>query len=703
MPSQRDNRGRYLPRDSAGSPGKGSSGGSSPTKVSPVAGPAVDWAKKLKEGAKAAGGMEHSLTSLQARMQSAGVMGQVSQSHMAELVKGMKLGGKGASFLEAETVALQKAQADQLATQGKSSGATAQAGMGMSAQIEILKMVAGAAWVATKALAQVGVSFATATLGAVDFRQGTITAIDMLTKKKGEGSRAFEIGIELAARFHTDPQQTLASLHGLISKGFSADRAKIIIEAMADLKVLSPKANLDKVSLAIEQIKGKGKLQMEELQGQLAEAGLSVSLVLEQLAAKYGKSTDEVRKMISKGKVDAEDGVDAIVAAIKKMGTGKLGAAAENAARGTVGGLVEGIKMRLAIVPLEMAKSLASGAGVGAVKGALGNLLDALNPTKTPEMKALIAEVGAFANTLFAVLFGGAAGAGAGKAMSKLLAGLGSTIKVISAVVGTVGPVVMEFFAGLGGAFSETFSVLSEIGAGLVEAFGGDKSSMMKEIGLMARSVGKVMGYLAVAVGLVVVAVVSMMGVATAMAATIQAAFWLAVAAVDRVVGAFQDMQAQLSGAGLSAGNNLGQGLVDGILNKLATVSDAGSQLANAAKSSVQTSLKINSPSRVMAEMGGHTAAGFAEGVDSGQGQVDASMNALVAPKPSAGAPAAGGQAGAAAGGAFSFTVGDIHIHVGAGTNPSAQEIGKSVKQELRDLLEDLLGQAGLSPTPSPA
>lgn len=667
------------------------------------AAPGKDWTKSFRDSAKAASGMQQALSGMNMSLQNAGKMGQLSSSHMADLVKGMKLGGKGASFLEAETMALQKAQANQLATQDKGAGATERAGMGMSAQIEILKMVAGAAWAATKAIVGLGASFATVTLEAVDFRQGTAQAIDILTKKKGEGDKAVEVGIELAARFHFDPNQAVASMHELISKGFTTERSQLLITALADLKVLSPKANIDALTLAIGQIKGKGKLQMEELSGQIAEAGLATGLVIDQLAAKYGKSADAVRKMISQGKVNAEDGIDAILAAIAKMGGGKLGDAAEKAARGTVGGLVAGIKTRLGIIPLEMAKTLASGTGVGAIKGTLGQLLDALNPTKTPEMKGMIAAIAVFANTLFTVLFGGTAGADAGKGMRKLLTGLANAIKVISAVVGTVGPVVMEFFGGMGGAFSETFSLLSEVGAGLVEAFGGDKSSMMKEIGMMARSMGKVMGYLAVAVGLVVVAVVSMMGVATAMAAVVQSAFWMVVAAVDRVISAFQDMQAQLSGAGLSAGNNLGQGLVDGVLGKLGLVTDAGNQLANAAKNAVTSTLTIQSPSKVMAELGGHTATGFAQGVDSGQGQVDAAMNALVSPQPPAGSPAAGGAAAAAAaaGGGFSVTIGDIHVHVGSNGNPSAQEIGQSVKQEVRDFFDDLLAQMGVSPSPA--
>lgn len=583
--------------------------------------------------------------------------------------------------------------------------ASVESALGANLQAEALKQVLTIAWAATKAVFAMGAAFTKATLDAVDFREGTIAAIDMITKKKGEGAKAFEIGVELAARFHLDPKETLSSLHGLISKGFSADRAKIVLEAMADLKVLSPKANLDKVSLAIEQIQGKGKLQMEELQGQLAEAGLSVSAVLDQLALKYKKSTDDIRKMISKGKINAEEGIDAIVAAIQKMGSGKLGDAAEKAARSTVSGLVAGIHMRLSAIPLEMAKTLASSAGVGAVKGALGNLLDALNPTKTKEMKDMVAALSVFASTLFSVLFGGAASKEAGSTLRTVLAGLTTGIRMLSTAVQVVGPVFMEFFGGMGGAFTQSLSMLKEVGDGVLEAFGGDKAALVEDITQMARSFGKVLGYLTVAAALAAAALITVMAAGASMVAAIQSGFWLVVAAVDRVVsrvqefkGQFQSLPGDLSAVGSSMGTNLWSGFVNGILAGVAAVTDAGNQLANAAKNAVGSALTIRSPSRVMAEMGGYTAEGFAMGVDGGAGQVDAAMNALVTPTMPPGSPAAGGRAGA---GGASVVIGDIHVHVNGASAGSPEGIGRSVRRELEAFFDDALAQAGLSPEPT--
>lgn len=659
--------------------------------------------------------IEHNgrLSEVNKALQGTGATSSVAASEVTSLARGLKLNAAAS-----QTAAV----------------ASEQSALGANLQAEAVKLLLSLAWQATKAVFAMGVSFSKTALEAVDFREGTIAAIDAISKKKGEGSKAFEIGVELAARFHLDPRETIASLHGLISKGFTADRARVVLTAMADLKVLSPKANLDKVSLAIEQIQGKGKLQMEELQGQLAEAGLSVSKVLDELAAKYGKSTDEVRKMISKGKVSAEDGIDAIVAAIQKMGTGKLGDAAERAARGTVSGLVAGIQMRLGAVPLEMARTLASSAGVGAVKGALGNLLDALNPGKSPEMKGMVAALSVFASTLFSVLFGGAASQDAGRSISRMLVIITNGIRMVTSIVQSVGPIVMAFAGGFAEGMLDVVGIVSEVGAALGEAFGGEAMTAAD----IARSLGRGLAYLVGVVALVVGALATLTAGGTALvgsfvspAVTAFAAFIAQMGLVQAAsvalwndlrggagsVGDFFDsalargkaafgglvswaatLSDTLQSAGMAMGTNLWSGFVNGILAGVSAVTSAGTQLASAAENAVKSTLDIHSPSRVMDASGQNTSDGFVQGIQRGQGQVDAAMNTLVTPPTPPGSPAAGGAAGTSAG--VVITIGDIHVHAPGSSSADADAIGRSVRRELEAYFEDALAQAGLSPVP---
>lgn len=94
----------------------------------------------------------------------------------------------------------------------------------------------------------------------------------------------------------------------------------------------------------------------------------------------------------------------------------------------------------------------------------------------------------------------------------------------------------------------------------------------------------------------------------------------------------------------VDAGANIIRGLVDGITSGAGAILSALLAPVQGGINAVKSLLKIQSPSRVFMEIGGHTAAGFAEGVDAGSADVGASVAAMVTPpKPAAGAGAARG------------------------------------------------------------
>lgn len=166
------------------------------------------------------------------------------------------------------------------------------------------------------------------------------------------------------------------------------------------------------------------------------------------------------------------------------------------------------------------------------------------------------------------------------------------------------------------------------------------------------------------------------------------------------LVASLQSLAGVLLSAGVEMGQNLWRGFVDGIIEGIAAVLDAGTRLANAAKSAVATTLQQRSPSRVMMEMGGYTAEGFAQGVDDGAGQVDASMRDLVAPPPAPrdfGAAVTSSAAGAGGGASFSVSVGPIYV-TGAPDEKAGDELGQRIAEKVRDMLEDMLAQGGLTP-----
>jgi hypothetical protein len=183
------------------------------------------------------------------------------------------------------------------------------------------------------------------------------------------------------------------------------------------------------------------------------------------------------------------------------------------------------------------------------------------------------------------------------------------------------------------------------------------------------------------------------MGLVSSFASGAAALFVIASMLVDDLTSKADD----LLNAGISLGSSLWQGMVQGIESGITAITDAGTRLATAAKSAVTGALAIQSPSKVMAELGGYTAAGFAQGVDGGAGQVDTAMRDMVAPPP---APVLG-QGGAVT--SNTLAAGGITVNVvlqgETGAQPGA--VGSEVRAAVADALEQLLAQMGLSPTPT--
>ena len=132
----------------------------------------------------------------------------------------------------------------------------------------------------------------------------------------------------------------------------------------------------------------------------------------------------------------------------------------------------------------------------------------------------------------------------------------------------------------------------------------------------------------------------------------IGAAIYFAITRFDAIKAAVLDFGA----AAVSAAGDLISGLVNGITSGAGAVYSAIKNLAGGAIATLKSMLGIASPSKVFAQLGVHTAAGFADGVDSGSGAVDASVDSMVQ------VPAAS-PSGAASKGGPSIVLGPIYIN----------------------------------------
>lgn len=580
---------------------------------------------------------------------------------------------------------MEKAQAS--AGGGEGAGGSTVAGV-VPGQVGLLLKIAAAAAAAAVAVGAIGAAFVRAAVEAVAFREAAIGGLTQVLKSATEAAKVYNAGIGLSVRWNLDPRQTVTQLQELVSKGFSASDARVLLTASADLKVMSPTANVAGIMLAIGQIRSKGVLQMEELQGQLAEAGINVGKTLEIIGRKVGKSSADVRKMISAGKIDSNTGIWAIVKSIEEMGGGKLGSVADKASQ-SISSMMTGLSFRPGLLGLKLAETLEGSAGQKAVQQALSQLLIATDPTKSAGMRKLISAAGGLANELLQALFGPLGSTNGWDMMQGGLLRAAAAIRLVAAGVRSVAPLVRNFLQGFGEGSKVVVDVLLAVGRAL--GFGGDMSSSADA----ARLLGKSLAILIGVAGAMVVGLAAASASITALVTTVTAMPAVVVGALSSVVAYVLSLGGQLLGAGVQAGINLSDGLRQGIESGISSIIDAGTQLALAAKTAVTSALDINSPSRVMAELGGYTAEGFATGVDDGMGQVDASMRDLVTP------PVPTAQAG---GTSTTLAAGGVTITVNVGGGAAAGD-GKDVAAEVRaaveQALESILGQMGAGPAPA--
>lgn len=119
------------------------------------------------------------------------------------------------------------------------------------------------------------------------------------------------------AKASTFSQETfLEAGKSLVGVGVSAENTKKYLQATTDAVTAfgGSAEDLQRVTYAFRKIATNGKFSMEEVNS-MADVGVNV---LQILGNQYGKNTDEMRDMISKGLVPAEEGLDKLTTGIEK-------------------------------------------------------------------------------------------------------------------------------------------------------------------------------------------------------------------------------------------------------------------------------------------------------------------------------------------------------------------------------------------------
>lgn len=521
---------------------------------------------------------------------------------------------------------------------------------------------------ATK-IAGIGAAAVKSTFDMVTFGQNSRMAFEQLTKHGVPAEQLFEHSRALAKRFGLDVMDTTKQYSKFLALQFDPAGADKLIRMGADLRSLGNSAeDVQGMFLALGQIKGKGRLQGEEML-QLAERGISTVLVQEEIGKLMGgKSLLEVQGLQQAGKVTADIGLQAIENAInRKLGQSSLGEAGAKFADTTIDGMIGRIK------------SLGQDAGL----------------TLVDRMTAPITALAGKGLTLFEGWISSPQGA---ETIGKIADGLGRAADFAIDLSNSFGP-----------AFASTWDTMKDGAASFFGLFAGGDG---KVTGELIKSIGRGLGVIAaVAVGTVIA-----FGAVAAGASLLAGGLWeVGTAVLDGIVGTlgtavgrviswwdtiasiFNDSGTSLVGKMFWIGGEIINGLADGIMAlawmPFEAIANVGTKIAD----KLANVLGIHSPSRVTMRMGEQLGAGLAIGTDrsagrasnSGADLANASLDGMY------GAPASAfsfGDMGDSAGGPVSVQI-TQHID---GTGSDAEEIGRIAARETRREVESFFRQLAM-------
>lgn len=185
------------------------------------------------------------------------------------------------------------------------------------------------------------------------FKQDSIAGFKMMAGTSAEGERLFGRAVELAASTPLSVDEAVGNYKKLLAAGFKKAQLDKVILATGDVGAVMGAEKMEQFSSALVQIQAKGKLSGDTLE-QLASAGVSQGAVYEALAKSMGKTIPQVKKLVSAGKVNGDQGVEAITTAIEKTISGGVVGSAMSKKSDTFSGVLSSV---VDIPKLLMAKS----------------------------------------------------------------------------------------------------------------------------------------------------------------------------------------------------------------------------------------------------------------------------------------------------------------------------------------------------------
>lgn len=221
-------------------------------------------------------------------------------------------------------------------------------GMGIGSKAGLFAVV-GALAAGAAAAGFLAAKITSATVAAIDFGQRSKTALTSILKDGALAGQQFNQVRNEAQRLGLDVTDTVDEFKMLANSGFKVPMARELVRMSADLQALTGSSESASFALrAISQIKMKGRLQAEEITGQLAEHGVSADEVYKVLGKTLGKTREEILKMQKAGDLSADVAIPAILQAVRnQLGVEQSGGFALKMNAGSVGGMFRTLKAQV--------------------------------------------------------------------------------------------------------------------------------------------------------------------------------------------------------------------------------------------------------------------------------------------------------------------------------------------------------------------
>jgi len=598
------------------------------------------------------------------------------QQQLAQLRGGLQqVGGQAGSAFKA-------AGAFGIAAQG--------AQMAADAARELARAVADTVWETTKFAVE-----------SASFKRNTLAGFELMEGSAEEAKKVFDQIKALADKTPFETKDVMKLFGTLRGSGFKMKEAKDILAGTFDVgAVIGGNEGRDVSQRLIEgivKVRSEGKLTTHELRLMALSAGgkLNTDQFYKQLALMKGITAEQAKQQVHAGKVQSGEGITAILKTIQANVDkgGPLGKATEKFGVLSWEGQLSTFKSRLA--------SLFEDINIQPLVDVMTRINELLSDS-SPAGK----RIRAFFNDAFGSGFGAVGKLLDGGTLTKIFDGIADVVDGLSAAFKMAWPYVTAFAEAFGASLKP---VIVTVGPLLAKVFGdlgaGPNPTVIRIIQIVAEGLGDVV--------IVLGALLAVAGLVSAALAAFQALLSVIAFGVIKyggdALGWLADALLSLGSSAWSAGAAFVDGLINGIRSGWTRVTDSVKSLAHGAVDTVEKALGISSPSRVMAQVGLHTAAGLSVGVRAGSPGVARAHEAMLAPlvaplsfesprlPPPSTSVALGGVGGGRAPISISIEIGPINLHGGnaADAESLAATLGSAIERRMVDIFERLAMEHG--------